>query len=370
MIPQNNPHANYLGIKAEIDQAISKVLDSGRYILGEETAAFEREFAEFLGARFVVGVANGTEAICLALRACGIRPGDKVITASHTAVATVAAIEMCGAVPLLVEIDPATYTMDPASLTAAMTKNTRAIVPVHLYGHPADVEPILKFAKEKGLFVIEDCAQAHGAAIHGRKTGTWGHAAAFSFYPTKNLGCLGDGGAVTTNDPEIHEKLIAARQYGWDRERVSRTEGINSRLDEIQAAVLRVKLRQLDESNRKRVRVAARYSECLSLLPLSLPVVLPGKTHVYHQYVIRLSDRKTRDALLEFLKAGSIQTSIHYPAPVHLQPFYSDRFGRSDSLIETEKVCETILSLPMFPELTSTEIDRICDRIHAFFREV
>ena len=369
MIPQNNPLAGYLARRSEIDAAVQKVLNSGWYILGEETAAFEREFAEYLGTKFVVGVANGTEALCLALQACGIEPGEKVITVSHTAVATAAAIEMCGAVPLLAEIDPATYTMDPDSLRAVMTKDPRAIVPVHLYGHPADVEPILEFAGENGLRVIEDCAQSHGAAIHGRKTGTWGHAAAFSFYPTKNLGCIGDGGAVATNDPEIYQKLIAARQYGWDRERVSRTKGLNSRLDEVQAAILRVKLRQLDESNRKRTEIASRYSDSLSSLPLSLPLTMPGRTHVYHQYVIRLTDRHHRDRLLAFLKAGSIQTAIHYPVPVHLQPFYSDRFGKPGPLYKTENVCETILSLPMFPELRARDIDQVCDSIHQFFRK-
>jgi dTDP-4-amino-4,6-dideoxygalactose transaminase len=369
MIPQNNPLANYMAHKAEIDRAVAGVLSSGWYILGEETAAFEKEFADFLGVRSIVGVANGTEAICLALQACGIRPNDKVITVSHTAVATVAAIEMCGAVPLLAEIDPVTYTMDPSSLYELMAGDVKAIMPVHLYGHPADLERILEFAQKNHLPVIEDCAQSHGSSVDGQRTGTWGRAAAFSFYPTKNLGGIGDGGAVATNDPEIYEKLVAARQYGWDRERISRTKGLNSRLDEIQAAVLRVKLRQLDENNRKRVQIAARYSDSLSALPLSLPVTMPGKTHVYHQYVIRLSDRPARDRLVKFLNAGSIQTAIHYPVPVHLQPFFSDRFGRPDSLKGTERVCETILSLPMFPELTSGEIDRICTRIHQFFKE-
>jgi len=368
MIPQNNPLAGYLRLRDEIDRTVKKVLESGWYILGEETSAFEREFADYLGAKFAVGVANGTEAICLALKACGIKPGDEVITVSHTAVATVAAIEMVGAVPVLAEIDPGTYTMDISSLRALITGDTRAIVPVHLYGHPADLESILKLADENGLSVIEDCAQSHGAAIHGRNTGTWGHAAAFSFYPTKNLGCLGDGGAVATNDPQIHRKLIAARQYGWDKERISRTEGLNSRLDEIQAAILRIKLRLLDENNRMRVQIAERYFESLRTLPISLPTTLSGRSHVYHQYVIRFSSRSLRDRLLEFLNAGSIQSAVHYPVPVHLQPFYSDRFG-TVSLGKTEEVCDTILSLPMFPELTPSEIDRVCARIHQFFKE-
>jgi dTDP-4-amino-4,6-dideoxygalactose transaminase len=369
MIPQTNPLANYLSMKAEIDAAVHKVLGGGWYILGEETAAFEREFADFLGTRYVVGVANGTDAVCLALLACGIKPGEKVITVSHTAVATAAAIEMCGAVPRFVDIRPRTYTMDPSSLSDIVTADTRALVPVHLYGHPADLPPLLEFAGAHGIPLIEDCAQSHGAAVDGRKTGTWGAAGAFSFYPTKNLGCLGDGGAVATDDSEIHERLVAARQYGWDRERISRVKGHNSRLDEIQAAVLRVKLRHLDANNRLRAGVAARYTAALQPLPLVLPEVMPGKTHVYHQYVIRLSDRSTRDRLLRFLNSESIQTAVHYPVPIHLQPSYADRFRMPGGLKHTEHACETILSLPMYPELTPSEIDRVCDRIHRFFRE-
>jgi dTDP-4-amino-4,6-dideoxygalactose transaminase len=215
-IPQNSPHASYLSLKPEIDAAIQKVLNGGWYILGEEVAAFEREFADFLGSRFVVGVANGTEAITLALHALGIGPGDRVITVSHTAVATVAAVEMCGAVPVLADCDPVFFGMDPSSLQPLLKMGAKAIVPVHLYGHPAELERILELAEDR-LPVIEDCAQCHGAAIDGRKTGTWGAAAAFSFYPTKNLGALGDGGAVATNDPGVYERLLAARQTAGTR---------------------------------------------------------------------------------------------------------------------------------------------------------
>lgn len=369
MIPQNNPLAGYLALKPEIDSAFQRVLQSGWYILGKESAAFEREFADYLGVGFVVGVANGTEAICLALQACGVGPGDRVITVSHTAVATVAAIEMCGALPLLTEVDPVTYTLDPSSLSTLMTQDVKAIVPVHLYGHPADMEPLLDFAGRNHLHVIEDCAQSHGAAIAGRKTGTWGKAGAFSFYPTKNLGCLGDGGAVSTNDPVIYERLLAARQYGWDQQRVSRTKGYNSRLDEIQAAVLRVKLRRLDENNRKRALIASLYTDSLKSLPLVLPAVMDEKSHVYHQYVIRLSDRMKRDRLLAFLKERSIQSLIHYPVPVHLQPFSFGGREKPVSLPKTESICETILSLPMFPELTSNEIENVCAVIHQFFEK-
>jgi dTDP-4-amino-4,6-dideoxygalactose transaminase len=368
MIPQNSPHANYLDLKREIDTAVAKVLNGGWYILGEEVSAFEREFADFLGARFAVGVANGTEAITLALHACGIGPGDRVITVSHTAVATVAALEMCGAVPVLADCDPVTFCMAPSSLQPLLKGGAKAIVPVHLYGHPADLAPILEMARDL-LPVIEDCAQCHGAAIDGKKTGTWGRAAAFSFYPTKNLGCLGDGGAVATNDPDVYEKVLAARQYGWDKKRVSLSKGYNSRLDELQAAVLRVKLRHLGEMNRKRVEIAARYSDALKSLPVVVPSVKPGASHVYHQYVIRLPDRETRDRLMAFLQEGSIQTAVHYPVPVHRQPFFSDRYGKPFSLPKTEEICETILSLPMFPELRQDVIDRVCTRIHRFFEE-
>jgi dTDP-4-amino-4,6-dideoxygalactose transaminase len=367
MIPQNNPHANYLAHKTELDAAINRVLTSGRYILGNETIAFEREFAEYVGTKYAVGVASGTDAICLALLAYGIQPGDRVITVSHTAVATIAAIEMCGAIPALADIDPHSYTIDPDHAKRLLTEKTKAIVPVHLYGQPTDVRPILELAMHHQLFVIEDCAQAHGAIYNGMRVGSWGDAGAFSFYPTKNLGALGDGGAITTNRLEIYEMLLAIRQYGWDNDRLSRMAGRNSRLDELQAAILRVKLKYLDENNRKRIKIASAYNHCLRSLPLTLPTEIPGTTHVYHQYVILCSERVTRDALMEFLHKEDIQSAVHYPVPVHLQPLYLDRFEGAASLPLTERVCGTALSLPMFPELTDADVEIICTTISEFF---
>jgi len=369
MIPQNNPFANYFSYKPAIDAAINRVLASGYYILGEETVAFEQEFAHYIGVKYVVSVASGTEALHLALRACGIGPGDEVITVSHTAVATVAAIEMTGATPILVDIDLDSYTMDPSHVERVITQRTKAIVPVHLYGQPSNLEPLIECAKQHQLFLVEDCAQSHGAIYQGRKVGSWGYAAAFSFYPTKNLGGLGDGGAVVTNSLDLYNKLLALRQYGWDHEHISRMTGYNSRLDELQAAVLRVKLKHLDESNRKRLGLARAYDQLLEPLDIELPAAMTGSTHVYHQYVIRCADRSTRDELRKFMLQRGIQSAIHYPVPVHLQPAYIDRLGSYDSFPVAEKICETIISLPMFPELAQEDLDKITTVIHQFLEQ-
>jgi dTDP-4-amino-4,6-dideoxygalactose transaminase len=368
MIPQTSPLANYLSNRTALDETIHRVLSAGRYILAEETAAFEKQFAEYIGVPYAVGVGNGTEALHLALRGLGIGPGHEVITVSHTAVATVAAVEMCGATPVLVDIHPESYTLDPALLEEAKSDRTKAIVPVHLYGQPCALEEIIRFAREHGLFVIEDCAQSHGARYRGQKAGSMGHAAAFSFYPTKNLGALGDGGAITTRDPSLFEKLIALRQYGWDNNRISRLPGWNSRLDELQAAVLRVKLARLEEDNQKRIRIARTYHELLSRIPqLVLPSPIAGTTHVYHQYVVRCTEQSVRNRLMAHLSEGGIQTAVHYPVPVHLQPAYADRLPGSRSLRVTEEVCPKILSLPLFPELTDEEVNRVAKSIETFF---
>ena len=369
MIPQNNPLANYFSHKQAIDTAINRVLTSGRYILGEETSAFEQEFAAYIGSKYAVSMGNGTEAVHLALRACGIGPGDEVITVSHTAVATVAAIEMCGAVPVLVDIETDSYTIQPGHVENALTDRTKAIVPVHLYGQPSNLKPLCECAKRNHLYLIEDCAQAHGAVYHKHKVGSLGDAGAFSFYPTKNLGCLGDGGAVTTNSPEIHEKLLALRQYGWDEKRVSRLSGFNSRLDELQAAVLRVKLRCLDENNLKRINIARTYNQLLDSSNLTLPASMPQISHVYHQYVIRCAERKIRDGLIDFMLKHQIQGAIHYPVPIHLQPAFINSLGDYNSFPVTERTSETIISLPIFPELTNEDIDKIVTCIKNFFKQ-
>jgi dTDP-4-amino-4,6-dideoxygalactose transaminase len=373
-IPQTDPRANYLAHRDEIDAAIGDVLMAGRYILGAQVAAFEAEFAAYLGAGHAVGVGSGTDALHLALRACGIGPGDRVFTVSHTAVATVAAVELAGAQPVLVDIDPASFTMDPNRLEDAVIKlatgagapvaNFRgAIIPVHLYGHPADMAAILEIARRHDLAVIEDCAQAHGAAIGGRKTGTFGDIAAFSFYPTKNLAALGDGGAVATDDARLAERVRLLREYGWRDRYVSAIPGLNSRLDALQAAILRVKLRYLDAENARRRALAQRYTELLAGPDVRPPTARPDVTHVYHQYVIRAA---RRDALQAHLRQQGIGTLIHYPVPVHMQPAYAGRLTIRAGLPETEAAVQEILSLPIFPELDEAEVGQIAEAIAGF----
>jgi len=364
-LPPADPKANYLAHKEEIDQAIRRVLDSGWYILGQEVTAFEQEFAQYLGVGHAIGVASGTDALEIALRACGVGIGDAVITVSHTVVATVAAIELVGATPVLVDIDPKTFTLDPNRLEEAIAQHqgsrVKAIIPVHLYGHPADLPAIMEIARRHDLYVIEDCAQSHGAAIQGRKTGGWGHLAAFSFYPTKNLGALGDGGAVSTNDPQLAQQVRLLREYGWRQRYISDFAGMNSRLDEIQAAVLRVKLKSLDKENSQRRHLAEIYNDMLSATPLILPQIGRDVDSAYHQYVVK---SENRDRLRDFLKANSVGTLIHYPVPVHRQPAYQDRVGiGSGGLPETEKVCQEILSLPMYPQMTSTQAQQVAELI-------
>ncbi len=368
-IPAANPLADYLARRQDIDRAIQRVLSGGQYILGPEVSAFEHEFAAFLGVRSVIGVGSGTDALHVALRACGIGPGDAVATVSHTAVATVAAIDLVGAIPILIDIDPETYTLSPERLEEAIRNHRalriKAVIPVHLYGHPADMPAILRVAEGSGLKVIEDCAQSHGASINGRKTGTWGHLAAFSFYPTKNLGALGDGGAVATNDPELAERVTLLREYGWRQRYVSDVPGANSRLDELQAAILRVKLQFLDKDNSKRREVAWQYDTMLSDSPIGLPQCRPGATHVYHQYVIR---SRQRDILRNYLGTHSIGTLIHYPVPIHQQRAYVGRTVVGKDLAQTERACREILSLPMHPHLSSDQVRRVGDLIVSWLK--
>lgn len=363
MILCGNPRAQYLSHKVEIDTAISKVLDKGWYILGDQVRAFEREFASYVGASFGIGVGSGTEALHIALRACGVGPDDEVITVAHTAVATVAAIEMSGATPVLVDIEPSTCTMDPERIEAALSPRTKAIIPVHLYGQPADLAPILGFAHKRGIRVIEDCAQAHGAMYSGKRVGCWGDMGCFSFYPTKNLGALGDGGMVVTSDPALAERVRLLREYGWAKRYVSYVPGLNSRLDELQAAVLRVKLPYLDGDNAQRRRLAAIYDDALADTGLGVPTRRAGATHVYHLYVVRAP---FRDELQTFLKARGIGALVHYPVPVHLQPAYKGRLPGSDSLPNTESAAREVLSLPMYPELRPDQIHSAVQMIVAF----
>lgn len=361
-VPQCDPKANYLAHKAEIDAAVTAVLESGWYILGKAVTAFEAEFAEYVGVRHGVGVGSGTDALLLALLAAGIGNGDGVITVSHTAVATVAAIEMAGAVPLLIDIDPDTFVLNPDLLEEAIAAfegsdvDVKAVIPVHLYGHPAAMARIVEIARRHQLWVIEDCAQAHGAWIDGRRVGAWGDLAAFSFYPTKNLGALGDGGILVTNDDMLAARTRQIRQYGWQQRYISEVPGINTRLDEVQAAILRVKLRALDAENERRRHIAARYDQELTGAPLRLPGVYGDVTHVYHQYVVRSAQR---DQLQAHLRGLGIGTLVHYPQPVHCQPAYRDRIAVHGPLTHSETAAAQVLSLPIFPEMSDADVTAV-----------
>ncbi len=363
MILCSNPRAQYLAHQTDIDAAVSRVLNSGWYILGEEVRAFEAEFASYVGAAHGVGVSSGTDALHLALRACGIGEGDEVITVSHTAVATVSAIELAGATPVLVDIEPGSYTLDSTKLEAAITSRTKAIIPVHIYGQPVTLEPVLEIARRHKIRTIEDCAQAHGAKYKGQTVGSFGDIGCFSFYPTKNLGAIGDGGILVTSDPELAERAYLIRQYGWADRYVSSIAGLNSRLDELQAAVLRVKLPHLDADNATRTRLANQYDEALTGIGLTLPRRSPETAPVYHLYVIRLT---RRDDLRSFLKSKGIGALVHYPVPIHLQPAYKGRLRASDNLPETERAAREVLSLPIYPELDETELQKVIIEVQAF----
>jgi len=363
-----DPGARYRARRVEIDEAIQRVLESGWYILGREVEAFEQEFVAYLGARHAIGVASGTDGLHLALRACGIGPGDGVVTVSHTAVATVAAIELAGAIPILVDIDPDSYTMAPQSLEDALrvcarddqlAGRVKAVIPVHLYGRSADMAAIGSITRKHGLRVIEDCSQAHGAVYEGDKVGTLGDLGVFSLYPTKNLGALGDAGVVSTSDAELAERICMLREYGWRQRNHSELAGLNSRLDELQAAVLRVGLRYLDADNAARRALAALYDSAFSGSPLVPPLQDARGPSVYHQYVIQTQGR---DALRARLKEAGVQTLIHYPESVHQQPAYAGRLPAVVPLEHTEAAVRRILSLPMYPELTAESAHRVCER--------
>jgi dTDP-4-amino-4,6-dideoxygalactose transaminase len=357
-IPQARPGAFYEEHREETLAAMANVLDSGWYVLGREVQAFEEEFAHALGLSGAVGVGNGTDALALALRAFHIGAGDKVATVSHTAVATAAAIEMVGARPVFTDITSA-YTMDPEALrrTIQICGPIKAIIVVHLYGSPADMTAILGIAREFEIPLIEDCAQCHGAKYGSRFTGSQGDAATFSFYPTKNLGAIGDGGMVVSGDRAFLDTVRSLRQYGWQSRYISDVPGINSRLDEVQAAVLRVRLPHLHANNRRRAQIAAAYDEGLADTGLILPIRKVDATHVYHQYVVRSPERNRLQASLA--KRG-IGTNIHYPTPVHCQPAYVGRCEKDPcGLLVTETIAGEILSLPMFPELSDAAVEEV-----------
>jgi len=369
MIPVANPKASYMAHKQELDRIIDEVMQSGWYIFGKKVKLFEENFADYLGVSYCVGVANGTDAIQLALRAIGIKSGEKVITVSHTSVATVSGIDWIGAIPILVDIDPQTYTIDPQRVQETLKndvhKQIKAIIAVHLYGHPSDMEALMYIANRYHVALVEDCAQAHGAMANGKKTGSFGECGAFSFYPTKNLGAFGDGGAIVTSNSEIADKLRFLQQYGWRERYISEEAGYNSRLDELQAAILDCKLNWLDEGNLRRQEIARQYNEGLKSLPIQLPIERSGCRHVYHQYVIRCEHR---DSIGKYLKSQGIQTSILYPMPIHLQPGYRDRVMIGHGGMEvTESIVNEILCLPIFPELSTNDVKIILNSILNYF---
>jgi len=363
MIHCANPLAQFQSHQAEIELAIRQVLDNGRYILGPELEALEHEFAEYIGVSHAIGVANGTDALELAFRALDIGPGDEVITVSHTAVATVAAIEAAGATPVLVDVEPEYYTLAAAQLSEVVTARTRAVVAVHLYGQPANMDAIVEFCRDRKLALVEDVSQAHGARWKGRRLGSLGEFGCFSCYPTKNLGAIGDAGLIVTCDPTLAARVRMLREYGWRDRYISEFGGRNSRLDELQAAILRVKLRHLDEDNAKRRDLAARYTERLAPQGFQLPSVRPGAEHVFHLYVTRVRERARQ---IEHLKQLGIQAGIHYPVPVHLQPAYKGRIRTAPAMCYTEALADEILSLPLYPEIGPGQVDEVVQALKTF----
>lgn len=349
------PPAQTQSYRKQIIAAITRVLDSGPYILGPEVKAFENEFAKYTQTKFCIGVGTGTDAITLALKAYDIGPGDEVITVAHTALATIAAILQTGATPVLVDIEDDYYTLDPAKLKSALSKKTKAIIPVHLYGQPCDMDKIMAFAKTHKLIVIEDCAQAHGAMYKGKKVGSIGHAGCFSFYPTKNLGAIGDGGAAITNNKKIADRIKRLREYGWNEKRVAEDVSNVSRLDELQAAILRIKLKYLTQDTKKRDKIAGAYDKNLKN-NLITPKRRAQSTHAYHLYVVRSKNRTQVKATLE--KQGII-TGIHYPQAVHHHPGYKKKIKVAGKLTVTEKIIPQILSLPIYPELDLKTVQKI-----------
>lgn len=374
LVPQCDPLAGYLAQQAEIDQAIHRVLASGRYILGPEVTSFEQAFSRFLGTTNAVGVANGTDALMLALRAVGVGPGDAVITVGNTAVATAAAIRATGAEPAFIDVRETDGLMDIAQTIEYITSiseqrnscpvgRVRAVIPVHLYGNALNIAPLMDIAKQADITVIEDCAQAHGARVGERRVGSTGHLAAFSFYPTKNLGAIGDGGAVVSNDPELIDRVRLLREYGWSQRYISAIDGTNSRLDEIQAAILNTKLRRLDVDNARRVELAKRYDRGITHPSIRKPGICESGERVFHQYAIRSSQR---DALQTWLSSFGIGSLIHYPVPIHRQPAYRNAYCIGGNLPHTDRWCGEVLSLPMFPQLDDIRCDRVIAAVNAW----
>jgi dTDP-4-amino-4,6-dideoxygalactose transaminase len=366
MIPYLDLKAQYRSIKPEIDAAVLKVLESSEFVLGSEVARFEEEFAAYCGARHAVGVNSGTSALHLALLAAGVGPGDEVITVPFTFVATTAAIRYTGANPAFVDIDPKTYNLDPGRIEAKITPRTKAIVPVHLYGQPADMDPILEIACRHDLIVIEDAAQAHGAEYKGRRAGSLGHMAAFSFYPTKNLGACGEGGIVTTNDPELARTVRLLRDWGTERKYHHALKGYNYRMEGVQGAVLRVKLRYLERWTEARRAHAAAYTRLLAGSGVAAPSVMPDARHVYCVYSVLTPQRP---ALIERLRARQIQYAIHYPVPIHLMEAHADLGYRAGDFPMSEAAAEQVLALPIYPEMTQEQVEAVAEAVAGYSQE-
>ncbi len=360
-IPMLDLSAQYQEIKQEIDEAVQRVLDSGWFVLGKECEAFEQEFAKYNGSKYAIGVGSGTDALHLALLALNVGEGDEVITVPNTAIPTISAISLTGATPVFVDIDPESYTIDPRNLEQAITARTKAIIPVHLFGQSADMDLILEIANKHHIPIIEDCAQSQGATYKGKKTGNFGAIGCFSFYPSKNLGAYGDAGLITTNDEKIKEKLIMLRNYGQKGRYVHAEKGTNSRLDEIQAAILKVKLKHLDEWNEKRRKLANIYTR--ELKNVVTPKEAGYANHVYHLYVIRTQNR---DQLMHYLREHEVGTQIHYPIPAHIQEAYQDLNQKEGSYPISESHAKEIVSLPLFPELSEEQVLHITKLINEF----
>lgn len=367
MIPILDLTRQYETLKAELDQAVLDVLSSGKYILGPNVQKLETDFAKYCDTNYSIGVASGTDALHLALRALGIGEGDEVITTAFTFVATTETIAIVGATPVFVDIDEKTYNIDVTKIEAQITDKTKAIMPVHLYGQPVDMDPILEIAKKHNLYVIEDCAQAVGATYKGKKVGSFGDFGCFSYFPTKNLGCAGDGGMITTNNEELAQKINVLRNHGSKKRYYHEELGLNSRLDDIQAAVINVKLKYIDDFNNRRREIASRYNEYFQDVPdIITPNVREDVQHVYHQYTVRVPNR---DKIHEALKEDGVMTMIYYPVPLHRQKIHLNLGVDPSTLPITEKYTDEVLSLPIFPELTEDEIKTVAESLKLKVRQ-
>ena len=357
----SNPSIENNFIRSELEIAVKEVINSGKYILGEQVEYFEKEFASYLKTQFCIGVNSGTDALAIALKSLEIGFGDEVIIPSHTAVATASAVFSTGATVVFADVSETSMTIDPDSVSKLINTKTKAVIAVHLYGYPCELDQLNAICKQNGIFLLEDCAQAHGAEYMGNKVGTFGIFGCFSFYPTKNLGAIGDGGAIVTSDVELYRKCVALRQYGWNSDRTSILNSTVSRLDEIQAAILRVKLKYLDSNNQRRIEIAQQYRSSLNIETFIMPPESNQAKHVFHLFVIRINNR---DKFICELEKSGIFPGIHYPKPVHMHPAFQKFYSKDRMLLKnTEILSEKILSLPMYPGLTEVEVSRVIEGI-------